>query len=245
MFKKFFFKKRKKNIFINILRLSNQRKNRDAKRTQNVKQRGLKSNNNSFSNLDNFNNNNNNNSYRINNNSINDVDLNNNNNNVNSNGNHRVTNRNLKPSKYATYINNSPTINRNKLPNSNNSPTTINNAFNNNSNQNSNNNPNMNNIRNYTPIQTPPRLRALQNNDINTSNPHILPGIQSPYSSARNNIYYNEAPNLESWGITNQTRINDDLYSLYRYNPSPLMPTGYTSYSYMTSKERKVNTANK
>ena len=106
--------------------------------------------------------------------------------------------------------------------------------------------PNTNNNNNYTPINTPPRLRALnQPNDnghsYSATSQALLPGI-SPYASARqNNNNYNEIPNLESWGITNQPR-NEDMYSLYRYNPSPLinhniMPTYNTG---LLVKERKV-----
>ena len=98
----------------------------------------------------------------------------------------------------------------------------------------------------YSPLQTPPRLRALNgaydfpkayNTTSNDpySNINPLPSIRSPYQSSRDgNANF---PNLESWGITNQAALYDDP-NVYRYNPSPLLPM-YSLLNHSTNKKNK------
>ena len=204
-------------------RLSNQRKSREVKRggpnnnnnnNVNGKRSGKPNNNVKFSNINNY-----------------TPDISGPNSGINRNNN-RYGNDNdtIKPSKYGTYITspkNTPK-NRNNRVIANNSNSHL-------ATPNTNNN-------NFSPINTPPRLRSMNqqadnNHTFSASSQNILPGI-SPYTSARNN----EIPNLESWGITNQPR-NEDMYSLYRYNPSPLINhnliPAYNQNSYL-NKERKV-----
>jgi hypothetical protein len=230
-------------LFLYPYRLSNQRKSREVKRGGG----GVNNNNNTNSNNNNgkrVGKSKNSNNYKFSNinNQISDFSGQNSGSfrNNNNNNNNKFTNDTdtIKPAKYGTYISSPKNTQKNRSRLANNTNVTT-----------PNTNINNNNNNNYTPINTPPRLRALNHgneggvtNSYSATSQTLLPGI-SPYTSARQNNHnnYNEIPNLESWGITNQPR-NEDMYSLYRYNPSPLinhniMPT-YNSN--LLTKERKV-----
>jgi hypothetical protein len=75
---------------------------------------------------------------------------------------------------------------------------------------------------NYSPLNTPQRLRDNENGSPKDPfNIHPLPGIQASYFSAREPSM--PIPNLESWGIKNQPRSDGDNLSFNRLN-SPYLP---------------------
>ena len=152
-------------------------------------------------------------------------------------------------------INSTRLNNNNSNNNTNRSTKMIKQPFMRNNNYNRNSNMNGGRLQQYSPLQTPPRLKSLNNgggnygdenggysryssskkSNIDPYNINPLPNIRSPYRSSREQHY--ALPNLESWGIKNASGGFDDaLGGYYRYNPSPLMPM----YSLLNNKSQKV-----
>lgn len=81
----------------------------------------------------------------------------------------------------------------------------------------------------YTPLQTPqPHLITTPSKLNDPYGIYPLAG-KSPYQSARDPFL--QHPNLESWGVTNQS-----AYDSYRFDSSPFLPV----YNSITNKPQKV-----